>query len=104
MITQDSNLKFLKAKSKVKKIKKFYNHLAVYIIVNIIITGFKMFNSLDNWNNFTNELLSIEVLSSWVIWGMVLLIHFISVVFFHDWEERKIDAYMKKEEESKRWN
>ena len=104
METKATDLKYLKAKTRVEKIKKFYNHLAVYIVINSIITGFKVYNNLDSWESFKNELLSFDVLSSWTVWGLVLVIHFISVVFFQDWEERKIEAYMRKENETKRWD
>ncbi|WP_296312656.1 2TM domain-containing protein [Winogradskyella sp. UBA3174] len=97
MKTEASDLKYIKAKNRVEKLKKFYNHLAIYIIVNIIITGFKVSNNLDSWANFINELLSIDVLSVWTIWGLVLLIHFISLVFGQGWEERKIEELMNKE-------
>lgn len=101
MKLQDSDLKYIKAKNRVEKLKRFYNHLAVFIIINLIITGFKVFNNLDSWESFKNELLTFNVLSSWSVWGLVLLIHFISVAFFQGWEERKIEAYMKKEELTK---
>jgi len=97
MKIEDSNLKYIKAKNRVEKIKAFYNHLAVYIIINLVITGFKVSNNLDSWESFTNELLSFNVLSSWTVWGLVLVIHFISVTFLSGWEERKIEALMKKE-------
>ncbi|MFK7832364.1 MAG: 2TM domain-containing protein [Winogradskyella sp.] len=102
MKTQDTNLKYIKAKDRVEKLKKFYNHLAVYIIINIVITGFKLSNSLDSWASFTNDFFSISVLSSWTVWGIVLLIHFISVTFLQGWEERKIEALMEKELSNKK--
>lgn len=104
MKTKTSDLKYIKAKNRVEKLKKFYNHLTVYIIVNLIITGFKVYNNLDSWDNFINELFSIDVLSSWTVWGVVLVIHFISVVFFYGWEERKIEEYMNKENQKNSWN
>jgi len=97
MKTEDQSLKYIKAKNRVEKVKKFYNHLAVYIIINLVITGFKVSNNLGSWKEFTNELFSIDILSSWTVWGIVLLIHFISVTFLAGWEERKIEALMKKE-------
>jgi len=97
METQASNLKYIKAKNRVEKLKKFYNHFAVYIIINLIITGFKVSNNLDRWDNFINELLSIDVLSTWTIWGLVLVIHFIALTFGQGWEERKIEELMNKE-------
>jgi hypothetical protein len=67
------------------------------MIVNTIITGFKVSNNLDSWASFKNDLFSIEVLSVWAIWGLVLLIHFISLTYGHGWEERKIEELMNKE-------
>jgi hypothetical protein len=97
MDIKKSDLNYIKAKDRVEKIKKFYNHLAVYIIINLVITGFKVSNNLDSWSAFTNELTSIDVLSSWVVWGIVLVIHLISITLVRGWEERKIEALMKKE-------
>jgi hypothetical protein len=97
MKTPDSDLKYIKAKNRVEKLKGFYNHLVIYIIVNLIITGFKVSNNLDSWASFTNELLSIDILSSWTIWGLVLLMHLISLIFGQGWEERKIEELMNKE-------
>jgi hypothetical protein len=97
MKTDASNLKYIKAKNRVEKLKAFYNHLVIYIIVNLIITGFKVSNNLDSWAAFTNELFSIDVLSVWAVWGLVLLIHAISLVFGQGWEERKIEELMNKE-------
>ena len=97
MKTEDQSLKYIKAKNRVEKIKSFYNHLAVYIIINLVITGFKMSNNLGSWREFTNELFSIDVLSSWTIWGIVLLIHLFAITVGRGWEERKIEALMKKE-------
>ena len=97
MKMEHSDLRYIKAKDRVEKIKKFYNHLAVYIIINLVITGFKVSNNLGSWEEFTNELFSFNVLSSWTVWGMVLLIHFLSITIGRHWEERKIEALMKKE-------
>ena len=97
MQNESSNLKYIRAKNKVEKLKAFYNHVVIYIIVNIIITGFKVSNNLDSWANITNEIWSIDVLSVWTVWGLVLLIHFISLLFGQGWEERKIEELMNKE-------
>lgn len=97
MKTEDQSLKYIKARDRVEKIKKFYNHLAVYIIINLIITGFKLSNNLGSWKEFTNELFSVDTLSSWVIWGVALLIHLFAITVGRNWEERKIEALMKKE-------
>lgn len=97
MKTQESDLKYIKAKNRVEKLKGFFNHFVVYIIINLVITGFKMSNNLSSWKDFTSELLSIDVLSSWTIWGIILVFHFIALTFGRGWEERKIEELMNKE-------
>ena len=97
MKTEDQSLKYIKAKDRVEKIKSFYNHLVVYIIINLVITGFKLSNNLGSWNEFTDELFSIDTLSSWTIWGVMLLIHLFAITVGRGWEERKIEELMKKE-------
>ncbi|WP_037349341.1 2TM domain-containing protein [Sediminibacter sp. Hel_I_10] len=93
----DSELKYNRAKNRVKKLRGFYNHVAIYFIINFIITGFKTYNYLDNWEMFFGRVVSIDVLSSWVVWGMMLLLHFLMVTYGLGWEERKIEQYMNEE-------
>jgi hypothetical protein len=97
MKNQDFNLRYILAKNRVEKVKSFYNHLAVYMIVNLVITGFKVSDHLGSWTDFKSEILTINVLSVWTVWGLVLGIHLISVTLLSGWEERKIEAIMKKE-------
>lgn len=97
MKNQESNLKYIKAKRRVEKEKGFYTHLGIYIVVNLMITGFKVYDSLESWEAFTNALFSLDVFVTWFIWGIVLLMHFISLKFGLKWEERKIEELMNKE-------
>lgn len=97
MENRESNLKYIRAKNKVDKEKGFYSHLLIYILVNIGITVIKVWNDLDSWDSFTNELTTIDVLSSWVIWGIFLILHFISFKYGQGWEERKIQEFMNEE-------
>ena len=97
MKNQNQNLSYIRAKNKVDKERGFYSHLMVYVIVNIGITALKVWNDLDSWESFTNELISINVLSVWVIWGIFLLLHFVSFKFGGAWEERKIEKLMNEE-------
>ncbi|MEN2413728.1 2TM domain-containing protein [Flavobacterium mesophilum] len=93
---------FMMAYRKVKRIKGFYSHLRVYIIVNaiIIITNLNrdifgkdiIYNGLTDWHTYSTAF--------W--WGIALLIHAFTVfgpdVFFgHDWEQKKIQKYMDRE-------
>ena len=87
---------------KVKRIKGFYAHLRIYIIVNaiIIVTNLNrdifgkdiIYNGLSNWHTYSTAF----------YWGIALLIHGLSVFgrdwfFSADWEKKKIQEYMDKE-------
>jgi hypothetical protein len=87
---------------RVKRIKGFYSHLIIYILVNIFIlipsTNQGIFGNEEfwRWDNFSTTL----------VWGIGLAIHAISVfgrdLFFSvNWEERKIKEYMEKEANQK---
>ncbi|RNC86918.1 MAG: hypothetical protein ED556_05705 [Winogradskyella sp.] len=105
MKTKYSNSKYNRAKNRVEKLKSFYTHLAIYIIINTIITLFKV--SFDNWDRFSADFLTFDTLSSWVVWGFILLIHAFTVfvlpsILGYDWEERKIQKFMDEELNSKK--
>lgn len=100
--------KYDRAKKKVDAIKGFYSHLKAYIIVNVILFILKAnivsyiaggeldtvdFHKMLDWNTYITP----------VLWGIGLALHGIYV--FHgkiglikNWEERKIRAYMEKED------
>ncbi|QLG44009.1 2TM domain-containing protein [Costertonia aggregata] len=98
--------KYERAKLKVTRIRGFYNHLAVYIVVNIALLFLR--------KQVTTTILSEEALGdtgfvhwlNWnifgtpIIWGLFLLLHAIKVFewtpFFNsNWEERQIQKHMK---------
>jgi hypothetical protein len=96
-----------RAKTKMEKLKAFYMHLAIYIVINSVITGVNVSNSLGSWEAFISELLTFNVFSTWLVWGIVLAIHAFSVFLFpvilgYDWEERKIEQLMQEELNSKK--
>lgn len=97
MKNQNQNLKYIKAKNKVERERGFYTHLIIYLLVNVMITILKVWNNLESWESLTDELISINVLSVWCIWGVFLVLHFISFKFGGAWEERKIEELMNKE-------
>ncbi len=98
----NNDRKYRKARKKVKEIKEFYTHLAVYIIVNtlLIIMHLGIFQSgianveIPKWSMFTTPF----------FWGIGLFFHWLKVfknngTFFKDWEKRKIQEFLDKEEE-----
>ncbi|EKB59117.1 2TM domain-containing protein [Bergeyella zoohelcum] len=91
MNTTEQNA-YRKAEKRVKKLKKFYNHLAVYIVVNTFLVGLNLYQN-------PNHLWCL-----WVVfgWGLGLALNAVSVFlpnlfFSKQWEERKIKELMEKE-------
>lgn len=99
---QDSNREaYEMAQKKVKKLKNFYTHLIVYILVNAYIL-IKHYSNLIEGEPF----FSFETFSTAFFWGIGLVAHAFSVfvpyfVLGKDWEEKKINEYMKNEQNRK---
>ncbi|WP_394773977.1 2TM domain-containing protein [Flavobacterium sp.] len=91
---------------KVKRIKGFYSHLRVFVIVNAIIL-IANFSRNYTWNNV--EIRGFENWQSYstlFYWGIALLIHAFTVfgpdIFFNrDWEQKKIQKFMDKDAQNK---
>ncbi|MBS7233086.1 2TM domain-containing protein [Flavobacterium psychroterrae] len=91
---------------KVKRIKGFYSHLRIFVIVNAIIL-------ISNFSrNFTWSHIEVRGFENWqsystlFYWGIALLIHAFTVfgpdIFFNrDWEQKKIQKYMDKDAQNK---
>lgn len=96
IIKDKSEIKYLEAKKRVKKLKGFYTHLTIYILVNLLIVfiniqDLKPGESYFRWENFITLF----------FWGIGLLAHAMSVfvpqfVLGKNWEERKIQELMEK--------
>ncbi|MCK8479522.1 2TM domain-containing protein [Psychroserpens algicola] len=88
------------AAKRVKQLKKFYSHLIVYIVVNLVICYINIQNldegeSYFHWQNFI----------TFSFWGIGLLAHAASVflpnlIFGKNWEYRKVKEFMDKEHQS----
>lgn len=87
---------------KVKRLKGFYSHLKIYIIVNLIIIVSSLNRHFFTGGIQESGLFDWDTYSTAFYWGIGLLVHAVSVfgrdVFFSDdWEQRKIQKYMEKE-------
>ncbi|GAB5399807.1 MAG: 2TM domain-containing protein [Aureisphaera sp.] len=104
----NSYQKYDRARKRVKEIKGFYNHIWIFVLINIAINVVRFFvfprigfvhddpgfNDWLNWNTILMPLL----------WGIGLAIHGIwayrhKFKFLKNWEERKIKEYIEEEEE-----
>lgn len=85
-----------KAAKRVKKLKGFYNHVFIYVLVNLFLIISKIL--------FSDEMfVGIELLYTPIFWGFGLLAHGLSVflpeaILGSDWEERKIRKIISKDQ------
>ncbi|MEP2057959.1 MAG: 2TM domain-containing protein [Maribacter litoralis] len=97
--------KYERAKSKVASIKRFYNHVLVFLIINIILYFLrnKFVFILVSKEAFGNpeflDWIDWNVYGTTIVWGIILAIHGITVfgnISWHmkKWEERKIQKYL----------
>lgn len=94
--------RYARAAKKVKRIKGFYSHLVVYLVINLMIVVINIQNlkegeSYFQWHNF----------STLIFWGFGLLAHGMSIfmpniILGKNWEDQKIKEYMEKEKNN-RW-
>ena len=94
------------ARKKVKKIKGFYSHLRVYLIVNLIIIIANLNKDIFTDGIHASGLSEWQTYSTAFFWGIGLVAHGLSVFssewfFGSDWEQRKIQKYMDKEASNK---
>lgn len=103
---------YKRAQARVKKIKGFYRHLTIYLIVNAIILieglwgiNFLEMNTADIDPSFVQWLIW-NVFSVPILWGIVLFLHGIRVFspqipILRQWEENQIRRYMEQEKNQK---
>ncbi len=108
MMTTEQKSKYDRAKFRVAQLKGFYNHVAVYLIVNTLLLVLK--------DHFTFVLVSKRAVGDpafldWIdwnlygtpiIWGIGLCIHGYKILrggsfFGRKWEERQLRKFMKEE-------
>lgn len=92
---------YARAKKRVKKMKGFYSHVLVFVVINIMIVIINIQDlepgeSYFQYKNFFTLF----------FWGIGLAIHGLSVflpdiILGENWEERKIKEYM--DNEKKHW-
>ena len=94
------NNSYLRAKKRVEKLKGFYSHLTVYIIVNSAISILKIVNTIDDGATLTEAVSDRSNYGLWLFWGIGIAFHAYGVfgqrlLFMNkDWEEKKIKEYM----------
>ncbi|MFT5752842.1 MAG: hypothetical protein ACI9FW_001289 [Flavobacterium sp.] len=100
--TSPEDAKYYEALKRVKRIKGFYTHALVYLVINLMFVVINYQNlgegeSYFQWHNFITAF----------FWGIGLFAHGLSVflpgmILGNNWEERKIKQYME-EEKKRNW-
>jgi uncharacterized integral membrane protein len=96
-MTTEEQFAYRKALKRVKRVKGFYTHLLVYIVINIMIIILNIQN-LDKGESY----FQLENFFTAFFWGIGIVAHGFSVfgsdLFFgKDWEEKKVKELMDKE-------
>lgn len=92
--------KYNRARKSVEKLKGFYIHLAVYIIVNTVLLLSIFLRISDGHGNFWQA----GHFLTPIFWGIGLFFHAMNTyqanpLFGRRWEERQIKKYMEEERE-----
>ncbi len=95
-------LTYQQALKKVKRIKGFYIHLMVYIVINVMILLLQFFN-----NEPSRDFWQWQTFGMAIFWGIGIVSHAMSVflptlLLGKDWEQRKINEIMEKDR-NKKW-
>ena len=96
-------IRYEEAVKKVKKLKGFYTHALVYLVINsmIVILNIQNLKPGESYFQFENFLIAF-------FWGLGLLAHAMGTfipyfILGKDWEERKINQLMEQERKGNKW-
>ncbi|WP_298781611.1 2TM domain-containing protein [uncultured Polaribacter sp.] len=97
-----SSEKYLRAKKRVEEIKQFYKHLSVYLVINFVFIGRRIYKDIVYGDSVIEAFLDMDNYHFFFWWGIGLIIHGILVfakpnIFSKNWEKRKINELMKKD-------
>ena len=102
-IINKDQIQYEEAVKKVKKLKGFYTHALVYVVINIMVV-------IANVQNYEpgESYFQFKTFMTAFFWGIGLLAHGMAtfVPYFilgKDWEERKIKELMEKERNANQW-
>ncbi len=102
-IINKDQIQYEEAVKKVKKLKGFYTHAIVYVVINIMVV-------IANVQNYEpgESYFQFKTFMTAFFWGIGLLAHGMATfvpyfIFGKEWEERKIKELMEKEQNVNKW-
>ncbi len=89
------------AVKQVKKIKGFYVHFTIYIVISFMMLGVKMY-----YTNSTESIFRLQNFNTFIFWGIGIIAHAGAVFipqlkFGKKWEEEKIKKIMQRKKNNK---
>lgn len=98
-VNEFENSKYIRAQKRVEEIKKFYKHLSVYLVINLIFIGRRIYKDIEYGDTVLEAFMEIDNYRFFFWWGVILVFHGVKVfgfpnLFNKDWEDRKIKEYM----------
>lgn len=100
---KNKNSKLRRARRKVAELKGFYTHLMVYLAINTMIMLIKIVGTAYYGETFMGPIWHFSTYGTWLFWGIGLAFHALKVfspipTLGKDWEKRRIQRYIEKEE------
>ncbi len=97
--------KYQRAKARVDSIRGFYIHLSTYMVINTIVSVFKINRNLTNGETFNEAFFDFSTFVLWMFWGIGVAFHGLGVFsksskIFRDWEQRKLEQFIEEEKQN----
>lgn len=101
---ENKTIKYKRATKRVKQLKGFYNHIKIFVVVNLALYLIKS-GWIHSWlpNGFPRASYYFDWINeNFVIWGIFLVFHGLLVFrnklpFFKNWEKKQIQKFMEQE-------
>lgn len=95
--------KYILAKKRIEKISKFYKHLSIYLAVNVFLSAIFIINDIEDGDTFNEAFFNLGNYKIAMYWGIAIVIQALStfglpMFFSDDWEQRKLQEYLREEE------
>ena len=86
--------RYLSAKKRVEKLRKYYSHLTIYIVVNSLLSIYKIVKDINRGDSFEEAIFEGNNVSLWFWWGIFIVFHTYNIfsenlLFMNkDWEDK----------------